>query len=519
MEKVTLRELLDATGGILLYDGNSDGGRGSAFSEDAPCASSGVSCLDRPLFFTGVTRDNRTVQSGDLFVALIGERMNGHRFVGSALQAGAAGCLVSEEPEEYIPGKFYVKVPDTSLAMGRLAAFYRHKFSIPVIAVTGSVGKTTTKQMLASVLAQHYRVLFTEGNLNNHLGVPLTLFRLDSTYEIAVIEMGMNHAGEIAYLTQIAAPDTAVITNIGDAHIQNLGSRENILRAKCEIFKGMKAGSAVILNGDDDLLNTVRGEGYDGFSFIRVGESEGCDLRAEEIKEETGKITFTAVCGDIAGGDANGREHTEPGKQREEHRLTLTVPAPGRHMIYPALTAAAAGRIYGLSGEEIEEGIRSFTQTGKRMQIIRVPIEKGEVILLNDTYNANPQSMQAAIRILSGYRDASCRAAVLGDMFELGDFSESLHREIGRCAAGAGLDVLVTVGEAASFIAEEACRSGMQKDRVFAFPDKESAKKKLRGLLKEGSVILFKASRGMALEELAQYMEDTAGACDKCNGE
>ena len=235
MEKIYVKEILEAVGGQLL---------GSIDTENT--------------FVVNVQTDSRAAQAGDLFVAIVGEKLDGHRFVENAMAAGAEGCLVSKEPQAIPEGKFCVLVPDTVKAMGDLAAYYRRKLGLPVVAITGSVGKTTTKDMVASVLSERFRTLKTDGNFNNHIGVPLTIFRINADDEAAVVEMGMNHLGEIDYLVRIAQPDVAVITNVGDAHIGNLGSRENILRAKCEIFHGLRKGGTAVLNGDDALLTTLK---------------------------------------------------------------------------------------------------------------------------------------------------------------------------------------------------------------------------------------------------------------------
>ncbi|MBQ3392447.1 MAG: UDP-N-acetylmuramoyl-tripeptide--D-alanyl-D-alanine ligase [Lachnospiraceae bacterium] len=478
MEVMTVRELVGAVGGRLL--------QAEAAGQKVP----------EERLFCGVVTDNRKVCGGELFCAIVGERLDGNDFAQSALEAGAAGCLISREPDLLMPDKFYVLVEDTTAALGALAAYYLRKFDIPVVAVTGSVGKTTAKQMLASVLSQHYSVLYTEGNLNNHIGLPMTIFRLERTHEIAVLEMGMNHFGEIDYLARIAPPDTAVITNVGDAHIQNLGSRENIFRSKCEIFRGMKDGGTAVINGDDPLLRTLCGASevpddlagdplYDEVArkkirFLMAGEAPDCTLRACSVhcgEEET----VVSACG--------------------SHSAVYTVPALGRHMLYPALLAAAVGALYGLTTEEIAEGIRCFKQTGMRMKIER----KGGLTILNDAYNANPQSMQAALRILAG-QSADRKVAVLGDMLELGEFSEKLHREIGAFCAQQGISALITVGENAAFIADEARRSGLAE--VYAFADKEQASARLKAMCVPGTAILFKASRGMALEEMVKMIEE-----------
>ena len=483
MEKISVNEILGAVGGQLL--GNID-------AENT--------------FIINVQTDSRRAAAGDLFIAIIGERMDGHRFVPGAMEAGAEGCLVSKAPEKIPEGKFCVLVPDTTKAMGDLAAYYLRKLGIPVVAITGSVGKTTTKDMVASVLSTKYRTRKTAGNLNNHLGLPMTAFRLTAEDEIAVLEMGMNHLGEIDYLVRIAQPDVAVITNVGDAHIGNLGSRENILRAKCEIFHGLKKGGTAVLNGDDALLTTLRpgaarvsdaaaGEtdgapfaemyaGIDagGFTFHWAGESEGCDYRAVNI-EDTLPDEVRCVA------------------QTPSGSFAVEIPSLGRHMIYPAMTAAAVGQYFGLTGEEIAKGISEFESTHMRMDVEKC--DNG-IILYNDTYNANPQSMEAALGILAN-STAERKVAVVGDMLELEPYSEKLHRQVGEFAAEQPIDILVTVGTRAGWLAEAALEHDMEDVRPCT--DKEEAKKVLAELVKPDTAFLFKASRGMALEELYEFVK------------
>ncbi len=478
MEKIAITEIVEAVHGKVLGSGSG---------------------MDLDQSITGITSDSRIAGTGDLFVAIIGENMDGHKFVGSALINGAAAALISQEPTDLQPDKTYILVDDTLRAIALLAAHYRRKFSIPVVAVTGSVGKTTTKDMIASVLSVRYKTLKTDGNFNNEIGVPRTIFRLDSTYEMAVIEMGMNHRKEISRLVQMAQPDVAVITNVGDAHIGNLGSRENIFRAKCEIFEGLKDGGTAVLDGDDALLTTLRDcdrtipdaqELYCSIEekhvqFHWVGEDEKCDYRAVDIidnlKESVG---FTAV--------------TPSGA------FPVKVPALGRHMLYSVMTAAAVGKTFGMSDEEIQRGISAYVPSKMRMAIDRCP---ANIVLYNDTYNANPQSMKAGVQILAN-TDAESKVAVLGDMLELEPYAEKLHREVGGYIAELPIDTLVTVGEQAAYIAEAASEAGMEDVRPFA--DKESAKEALRDLVLPGTAFLFKASRGMALEELEAFCKALA---------
>jgi UDP-N-acetylmuramoyl-tripeptide--D-alanyl-D-alanine ligase len=478
MEKIYVKEILEAVDGQLL--GNIDA---------------------ETRFVTNVQTDSRAAAAGDLFVAIVGERLDAHRFVPGAMEAGAEGCLVSKAPETIPEGKFCVLVEDTAKAMGDLAAYYRRRLGIPVVAITGSVGKTTTKDMVASVLSSRYRTLKTAGNLNNHLGLPMTVFRLSAEDEIAVLEMGMNHLGEIDYLVRIAQPDVAVITNVGDAHIGNLGSKENILRAKCEIFHGLKKGGTAVLNGDDALLATLRPgasrvgdpEGSDdfskmyaeidagGFTYHWAGESEACDYRAVNIDDT---LPDEVRC------DAQTPAGTFP----------LEIPSLGRHMIYPAMTAAAVGQYFGLTDEEIASGIRNFKATGMRMAVEKLA---DGILLYNDTYNANPQSMKAALGILAN-APAARKVAVVGDMLELEPYAEKLHRQVGEYAAALPIDTLVTVGTRAGWLAEAALEGDMADVRPCT--DKEEAKRVLSELMGPDTAFLFKASRGMALEELCEFV-------------
>ena len=460
MEPMTVRVLLAATDGTLW----------------------GVE-TDEAQTITNVVIDSRAAQEGDLFVALRGERTDGHRYIAAALEQGAAGCLTEEEPEDPIPGKFFIQVPSTMRAIGQVAKAYRDRFNIPVIGVTGSVGKTTTKDMIASVLGERFQVLKTDGNFNNELGLPLTLFRLTSKDEICVLEMGMNHFGEIDYLTQIVCPDVAVITNIGDAHIENLGSRENILKAKEEIFTRMTDQGLAVLNGDDPLLRTV--EGTIAPRVVYCGSEEALTYRADHL-QQLGAEGMECVL------------HTPRADAR------VTIPALGRHMIYPVLTACAIGEHFGLTEQEIAQGIADFVPTEMRMNVV----QQGGVTILDDAYNANPQSMYAALDVLS-HSGGSSRVAVLGDMFELGSRSAEMHRNVGKYAATIGdIDVVMAVGEFAQHMAAAAHAAG--GPHVCYAKDKEEAKTQLASLVKPGAVLLVKASRGMEFEDLVQEIQRLA---------
>ncbi len=457
MEPITVQQLLKAVNGHLL--------------QDYP--------LEQTI--TKVETDSRTIHPGSVFLPLVGERFDGHTYIESALEAGAAGCFTAWEPEHYVPGKFYIKVSNTQKALRDLARWYKTQFAIPFVAVTGSVGKTTTKDMIAAVLGEHYKVHKTQGNFNNAVGLPLTLLDLDHTHQICVVEMGMNHAGEIDYLSGIVEPDVAVITNIGDAHIENLGSRENILAAKFEIFNHMKRDAPAILNGDDPLLRSKQE------SLTRpvlwCGAGEDCDYRAKEIHSDGEKVMQCVAV-------------------TPEGSYDLEIPALGQHMIYPALMALAVGTRYGLSREEMVRGVLHFAPTKMRMNVVRC----GEhLVVLDDTYNANPQSVRAAIQVLADSKGKK-RIAVLGDMLELGPLAPALHGGIGEVAAECGLDCLICVGELSRHTADSAEACGMKE--VYWRPNKKEALAVLDQVVTSDCTVLVKASRGMEFEEFVSYLKE-----------
>ena len=426
-----------------------------------------------------VTTDSRSVPSGSLFVPIVGEKFDGHRFIGAALDSGAAGVLCAKLPEDLRPDKFYIKVADTRLALKDLARHYREKFAIPVVQITGSVGKTTTKDMIAAVLAQKYRVLKTAENFNNDIGVPLTLLRLDHSHQAAVIETGMNHFGEIQYLGEMVRPDIAVISNIGDAHIEFLGSREGILKAKAEILENLRPGGTVILNGDDALLNTLTPP----FETLRCGQGENCAYRVTEIADH-GVDGITCCL-------------TTP---REEYHLTI--PAPGEHMVYSASMAAAIGEKLGLTAAEIARGVACYAPTGSRMRVLRLAEER---TVLDDCYNANPQSVTAALEILAK-TDCAQRVAVLGDMGELGELTAQAHYNMGALAVMLGIDLVIAIGTHAARIAEGVECSGGQ---VQHFATKEEALPTIRAQLTPQTAMLIKASHAMRFGQLVEALEQS----------
>ena len=444
----------------------------------ALCAAVGGKLLsgDSAAIVTGVTTDSRAAADGQLFIPLTGERFDGHAYIDSALSAGAAGCLTARVPETMQPGKFYIQVADTRLALKALAAWYRSRFTLPVVQITGSAGKTTTKEMVAAVLSQRYDTLKTQANFNNDIGTPLTLLGLAPQHQAAVIETGMNHFGEIRYLGEMVRPDIAVITNVGDAHIENLGNtRQGILQAKCEIFENLAPDGIAVLNGDDPLLGTVTLPQ----TILRCGRGEGCSVRITDVDDrgiEGIACTVTTA--------------------RASYRLATA--SPGGFMIYPMAMAAAIGEALGLTGEEIAAGVAAYVPTGSRMHIIRLPEER---LLIDDCYNANPQAMTEALRLLA-VTQTRRRAAVLGDMGELGELTVSAHRAIGALTGELHLDSVIAIGEKARDIASAAPNAQW-------FPSVEDALPAVRAAFTGGTAMLVKASHAMHFENIVKELEQS----------
>lgn len=442
----------------------------------ALCAAVGGKLLsgDSATVVTGVTTDSRAASDGQLFIPLTGERFDGHAYIDSALSAGAAGCLTARVPETMQPGKFYIQVADTRLALKALAAWYRSRFTLPVVQITGSAGKTTTKEMVAAVLSRRYDTLKTQANFNNDIGTPLTLLGLAPQHQAAVIETGMNHFGEIRYLGEMVRPDIAVITNVGDAHIENLGNtRQGILQAKCEIFENLAPDGIAVLNGDDPLLGTVTLPQ----TILRCGRGEGCSVRVTDVDDrgiEGIACTVTTA--------------------RASYRLATA--SPGGFMIYPMAMAAAIGEALGLTGEEITAGVAAYVPTGSRMHIIHLPEER---LLIDDCYNANPQAMTEALRLLA-VTQTRRRAAVLGDMGELGELTASAHRAIGALTGELHLDSVIAIGEKARDIASAAPNAQW-------FPSVEDALPAVRAAFIGGTAMLVKASHAMHFENIVKELE------------
>ena len=453
MEPMTIQEIAAAVDGKWLNP-----------RDDAPAV-------------TAVCTDSRKLTPGCLFLPWVGEKFDGHDFIGQALDAGAAGCLCARVPETPRDDKFYIQVADTRLALRALASAYRDKFDIPVVQVTGSVGKTTTKEMIAAVLGAKYRVLKTPENFNNDIGTPLTLLGLGPEHQAAVIETGMNHFGEIEYLGAMVRPDVAVISNIGDAHIEFLGSRQGILQAKCEIFTHLKEGGLAVLNGDDSLLDTVNIP----FRTVRCGQSGHCQARITEVAD-------------------HGVEGITCTVETAKDVYHLSIPAPGVYMAYSASIAVAVGEELGLSHDEIVRGAAAYEPAGSRMRVVRLP--EGRIIL-DDCYNANPQSVTAALEVLAK-TECDHRVAVLGDMGELGGLTEQAHYNMGALAAMLGIDFVVAIGEKAAKIADGTAQSGGE---VLHFATKEEALGTLRRQLEPNTAMLVKASHAMHFGALVEALQ------------
>ncbi len=457
MEKLTIRELLEAVDGRLL----------GKFSD-----------LDATV--EKVETDSRAITAGSLFLPLVGERFDGHAYIDQALEAGSAGCLTQRERESYLPGKFYIKVDSTHKALRDLAVWYKARFNIPVVAITGSVGKTTTKDMIAAVLSEKFNVLKTEGNKNNDIGVPLTLLRLEKTHQIAVLELGINHPGEMEYLSGMAQADVCVITNIGDSHIENFGARETTLAEKAKIFTHAKPGALAVLSGDDPLLLRLRGRTPGKAVFC--GRSVGLDYWAGELESDWKSQLSCRV-------------------DTPTDTCHMVIPALGEHMIYPTLMAAAVGEHFGMTLPEIAAGVRNFAPTKMRMNVLN----RGDgITILDDAYNANPQSMRAAIEVLDSYT-GGYKVAVLGDMFELGPLAGVLHAGVGEYLGRSHIDCLVAVGELAKDIYDAAITSEVPE--CYYFETKEKAMLTLHDLLRPGTTVLVKASRGMEFETITEYLK------------
>jgi len=425
-----------------------------------------------------VITDSRKAEEGCLFVPIVGERVDAHKFIPQVMEAGALATL-SERVLDNADFP-YIAVESSLQAVKDIAEFYLKQLQIPVVGITGSVGKTSTKEVIASVLNQKYHTLKTQGNFNNELGLPLTVFRLRDGDEIAVLEMGISDFGEMTRLAQIARPDTCVITNIGTCHLENLGDRNGVLKAKTEIFKFLRPEGHIVLNGDDDKLITVKE--YEKIKPVFFGMSNECQVYGDKIVSRGLKgMTCTIHLGDTA--------------------FTVDIPMPGRHMVYNALAAAAVGNIYGLTTEQIKAGDKIYAVGMKKIMAMfhigQEPIEKGMNIL-----GAHIDSPRLDLQDGAGRR-----IAVLGDMGELGENEVQLHEEVGEHAGKCDIDVLICTGKLCRNMAERAQRTNPDLKVIYE-PDRESLLEHLEGYVQDGDTILVKASHFMKFEEVVTKLEN-----------
>lgn len=425
--------------------------------------------------------DTRKIQKGDVYVGLKGEKFNGNEYYKDALEKGAkvaviSGIKISEEDLKQYNDKTIIEVEDSLEAFGDIARYKRELYNIPVIQITGSVGKTSTRDIIANVVRTQYKTLQTEGNQNNAIGLPTTLLKLKN-HEAVVVESGMNHLGEIRYLGKIAKPTVAVITNIGTAHIGFLGSRENILKAKLEILENLKPDGYIVINNDNDLLNKWAKEDtkYKKYTF---GIEQEADVMAYNIKINENNSTYNVRI--------NNKEYA------------VNVPVSGKHFVYNSLCAIAVGNLLKITPENIIKGISSFTLTKNRMEVDKI---KNNITIINDAYNASYDSMKAALEYLKEL-PGNRKIAVLGDMFELGEFAEEIHRKVGIEVITHKVDMLVTVGELANYIADEAEYLGMPKDQVIRLNTTTEAINYLNDNLEKDDVVLLKAANGMHFAEI-----------------
>ena len=440
--------------------------------------------------FCGVCIDTRKITKNCLFVCIKGERFDAHQFAEEALEKGAAAVMVHENVD--LSGA-YIKVDDTSKALLALGGYYRNLFNIPVVALTGSVGKTTTKEFTSLVVSSKYKTIKTQGNLNNEIGLPQTLFQIDDDTEAAVVEMVMNHFGEIHRLVNATRPTLALITNIGVSHIENLGSREGILKAKLEILDGLSEGAPLIINGDNDMLSTVlhNDEICSKYNVISFGIKNKFNYNAENIKEENGSTFFDVVYTVSKQIDETDGVKAEFSLRRQK----ITIPTVGIHNVYNALAAFAVGITLNIEPEKIATALSSYVPTGMRQRLNTV----GGRICIEDCYNASPDSMRASLGTL-GNMNANKKIAVLGDMLELGDYSKEAHLSVGKMAGENNIDCVLAFGNNAKYYISAAKENGV-KDAVL-FDDKTKLSDYLASLAQDGDAVLFKGSRGMKLEDV-----------------
>jgi len=441
---------------------------------------------DENLVCKDFCKDTRIIEEGDVYIGIKGESFDGNKFWKEALEKRASAVIVenievSEEEKIKFRDKTIIKVEDTLEALYAIARYKRSLYNIPVIAVTGSVGKTSTKDIVASVVSQKYKTLKTIGNNNNNIGLPFTILRLTDE-EAIVLEMGMNHLGEISLLTSIAKPDICSITNIGTSHIGNLGSRENILKAKLEILEGC-SDPIVIINNDNDLLHDWYELNKQNYNIKTYGINEKSDINATNLKLEDSRSNFECKLGD--------------------NQVEIKVPVGGEHFVLNSLCAAIVGKTLNIETDKIIKGIGSFELTKKRMDVTEL---HDGVKIINDAYNASFESMQASLKVLKEFKKGRT-IAVLGDMFELGEFSKELHEKVGKEILKNNIDILICNGENSKYIINQA-KEEMDENKIYYLENKEEIIDLLKNILIPNDTVLFKASNGMKFYELAEKIKN-----------
>lgn len=443
-------------------------------------------CGNQEVICESFSNDTRQIQQGDVYIGVKGENVDGNLFYETAFENGAKVCILDNlEITERIKNKYNDKVillvENTTQAIQKIATYKRSLYDIPVIAITGSSGKTSTKDIVASVVSQKYNTLKTQGNFNSQLGLPLTILRLKE-HNALVVEMGMNHLKEIETLTKIAKPTIAIITNVGTSHIGNLCSRENILKAKLEILEGLSKDGTLIINNDNDLLHNwyIQNKDYKVKTF---GIDNTSDWNAINIQMNDQGSTFEAIC--------------------KKDKFSVKVPVGGKHFIYNSLCAITVGELLGISKEEITQGIQHFELTKRRMDVRK---NSQNITIINDTYNANYDSVKAAIEYLAEIK-ANRKIAVLGDMLELGEFSKQLHEKVGEEIVKNKIDILVTVGKEAENIAKKAEELGLNKQNIYKLETTTKAVELLKKIFKPEDVVLVKASNGMKFDKIIEGIE------------
>ncbi|QUH20953.1 UDP-N-acetylmuramoyl-tripeptide--D-alanyl-D-alanine ligase [Alkaliphilus sp. B6464] len=433
-----------------------------------------------------ISTDTRTIEAGSMFIPLIGENFDGHMFIEDAIKNGSSAVLIQEGKLENIsiPKDItIIQVKDTLEALMNIGRYYRNLFNIPFIGVTGSVGKTTTKDLISGVLSGKYSVHKNIGNFNNQIGLPMTLLNLENHHQISVLEMGMSSYGEILDLVNIVNPQIGVITNIGVSHIEHFGSKENIMKAKMEIATNLVKGNYLLVNGDDEHLKNIDKTNKD-YEVIFYGLSSSNDfypIKIEDLGESGSNFTVNI----------------------EGKPITFKIKQLGLHNVYNGLAAVWIGLKYDMTVEEIQRGLDHFEPSKMRLEVI----EKDNMKIINDAYNASPDSMKAALDVLQTMK-ANRKIAVLGNMFEMGSFAEEGHRSVGEYLARKKIDILITVGDMADWIGLEAKEHGLDERKIFSVPNNTEAINILEKHINENDAILVKGSRGMTMEEIVRFLQE-----------